>query len=126
MAEFAELPCPVMRAPTRFDPDQARRPLCEELQHLRTRQGLAPLYHSVLIHAVNLKNLLRNVQPATSKLHRDSPCSVIERPRSLQSGTTDAVRAGGVHVMTLKRSLRGSEVIVSELHRHSAPKPSAR
>ena len=35
----------------------------------------------------------------TSDLHRDSPCSVIERNHSLQSGTYDAERAGGVHVI---------------------------
>ena len=48
--------------------------------HAWQRQRLAPLHHAVLIHAVHLKDLFRNVQPAASKLHLDSPCSVIERP----------------------------------------------
>jgi hypothetical protein len=60
-------------------PIKARRQLREELQHLRTRQRLAPLDYPVLMHAVHLKDLFRNVQPAASKLHRDCPCYVIER-----------------------------------------------
>jgi hypothetical protein len=63
----------IVRAATRLDPNQTRQQLREELQHLRARQRLAPLDYSVLIHTMRMKNLLRNVQPATSKLHRDSP-----------------------------------------------------
>ena len=37
--------------------DQARRQLREVLQHLRTRQRLAPLDYAVLTHAMHLKDL---------------------------------------------------------------------
>src|SRR5437016_7073953 len=68
---------------------------CRHLQTPRSQSGIAEaarrtpalshapvsyaLHHTVLIHAMHLKDLLRNVQPAASKLHLDSPCSVIEQ-----------------------------------------------
>ena len=54
----------------------------------------------IRIDAMHLENLLRDIQPDSCNLHLDSPCSVIERTTVFQSGTTDAVRAGGVHVIS--------------------------
>src|SRR5581483_11087039 len=73
VSELAELSSPVMGTPAGFHPDQARRQLREVLQHLPTRKALAALHRPVLVHAMHLKNRLRNVQPATSNIHLDSP-----------------------------------------------------
>lgn len=97
--QLGELAAPIVSAATRFDADQARRQLRKELQHLRPGQLLAHPRLAAFIHPVHMEDLLRDIQPDSCNLHLDSPCSAIERTTVFQSGTTDAVRAGGVHVI---------------------------
>ena len=61
----------------------------------------AHLDDTVFIYAMNLKHLLRDVQPAAGKLHRDSPCSVIERSTIFNLAQPMPLEQGGVHVINL-------------------------
>src|SRR4029077_19448183 len=52
-----------MRRGTRLQPDQTARELCEERHHLAAPQLLAQNYRATRIDPVNLKNMLRQIQP---------------------------------------------------------------
>src|SRR5277367_3092167 len=59
----------MMRRAARLDPDQARRQLGKEWQHLRPSQRLADNDLTGRVNAVNLKNALGQIQANGSNLH---------------------------------------------------------
>jgi hypothetical protein len=58
-----------MRAPTRFHPNQARLQFDKKFQHLGSIQFLAQYRLPMIIHTVNLKDVLCQVNPNGSNLH---------------------------------------------------------
>jgi hypothetical protein len=53
---------------TRFNPNETARQGCEELQQLRSGDALADHYRATSIHAVNLKNRLRDIETDRANL----------------------------------------------------------
>ena len=57
-----QFPSPVMRRVAGLDADQARRKLLEERTHLRAQQCLASNGRALRIYAVNLENVLGQIE----------------------------------------------------------------
>ena len=68
VAEPGDLASLIMGAATVFDSDNAGRLLREEMQHFTTSQPPAEKLRAVLICSVNLKNVLRQIQPDGANL----------------------------------------------------------
>ena len=69
MAELDQLARPVMRRATRLHADQARRQLGKKWQHLRPSKRLADHNLAGRINAVDLKNVLGQVEADRGNLH---------------------------------------------------------
>jgi hypothetical protein len=90
---------------TRFNPNETARQGCEELQQLRSGDALADHYRATSIHAVNLKNRLRDIEtdlltspmdgsPQSGSFRRNHPMALRCR------------RVGAVHSIIRGRSMR--------------------
>jgi hypothetical protein len=69
MTELDQLARPVMRRAARLDTDQTRRQPGEEWQHPRSTKRLTDNDLAARINAVNMKNVLGQVQADRSNLH---------------------------------------------------------
>ena len=112
MAQFPQLPCPVMGAPAGFQADPRRLQLAEERQDLPPPQ-LAPQYNLlVLVDPVQLKNAFRNVDADACYLgHGRLPLMRSRQPHpgtSMPSGAVHTNRATAVRLL-LDPRLRGGD-----------------
>jgi len=73
MADIHQFTCPVMGAGTGFHGDQTRSQIGEENANLSAPQGLPDDRFVALIYPVNLKYILRQIDPDTSQCHVQSP-----------------------------------------------------
>jgi hypothetical protein len=69
MTELDKLARPMMRRAARLDADQARRQLGKKWQHLRAPKRLANHSLTGRINAVDLKNVLGQVEADRGNLH---------------------------------------------------------
>src|SRR5262245_66501509 len=96
MPERLQLTRPVMRATARLHPNQARREIREEARHLRALKLLPEQHLAPLVHTVDLKHVLCQVDAYRFNLHVGRPPSVSgEYPSPLWH--IDAARSRGVH-----------------------------
>lgn len=75
MPRLSQLPRPVGTASIGFHANQARRKLGEKGQHLLASQSLAQDHLFLLIHPVDLKHILGQIDPNAHDLHLGSPFS---------------------------------------------------
>ena len=71
MAQGDKLPCPVMRRRTSLHADHTRRDPFEQHQQLVTTHLAAKHRPAFIVDAVNLENILRNIQTYRGNLHVD-------------------------------------------------------
>jgi len=69
MPECDELPCPILRAPTRLDADQARTEVGKVRHHLATREPLLEHLLAVRVGTDQVKHVLCDVQADGSNVH---------------------------------------------------------
>ena len=65
---WSELPCVRPTCATSFDADQTRRKLGEEFQDLATAQMTADNNFALVVNAINLKYVLRDIQTNCANL----------------------------------------------------------
>src|SRR5215468_5266245 len=68
VAERLKLAAPMMCGRTRLNPHEAGRQRREELQQLRSANALSDYYRALSVHAVNLKNQLRDIETNRANL----------------------------------------------------------
>src|SRR5262249_34922370 len=68
VAERLKLAAPMMCGRTRLNPHEAGRQRREELQQLRSANALSDYYRARSVHAVNLKNQLRDIETNRANL----------------------------------------------------------
>jgi hypothetical protein len=68
MTENPKLTAPMMCARTRLNTHQARRQSRKELQHLGAAHPLADHHRAINLHAVDLKDRLRNIETNCANL----------------------------------------------------------
>ena len=68
VAKFPQFPCPMVSRGTSFHADQARRKLGKELQDLAAAQLTTDNNLALLINAMHLKNVLRDIQTDRTNL----------------------------------------------------------
>src|SRR5207344_2951193 len=74
VAECLKLPRPMMGGGARFDPDQTRRKLLEEREHVTTLKLTAKHNLPIRIDAMNLKHRLRDIEAdGGNRLHLAPP-----------------------------------------------------
>ena len=71
VAEPPQDPRPMISRPTGLDPDKARRQRGEKRLHLGPSESLAELNLSLAIDAVNMENVLGDVEPNNANVHLD-------------------------------------------------------
>src|SRR5262245_37283054 len=105
MPERLQLTRPVMRATARLHPNQARREIREEARHLRALKLLPEQHLAPLVHTVDLKHVLCQVDAYRFNLHVGRPPSVSgEYPSPLWH--IDAVGAGASIPLTAAACVR--------------------
>ena len=104
VAELPQLPCPMVRCGTRFHAHQARRQGLKERDYLAAPQLLPDNHLLVGVDAVNLEDVLGEIQTYRANLHPDGPLIVIRLRQSRYGSSMPG--AGVVHPIKSTREAR--------------------